>query len=1319
MLPNTVIQEDDGRTALHEAATIGDEKTLQTLLNAGANRNAKDRKHANTPLHEAAWRGFSRSVKLLCSLPPLPKSVKQKNGVNESRGALHSTLLGTRNGGGFSALHLASQNGHNQSCREILLAGADPDVQNNYGDTPLHTACRYGHAGATRILISAKCDPNRTNLNGDTALHIACAMGRRKLTRILLEAGANPDIKNAQNETPNDIAFRKKLTEIIEILSSPIEVKHVKTERDRSSSNSKSNKDRTDGKSICPDKSKNQRSDLVANPVNWSPYGCHYFPDPRSFPAPKLDTLPKEPLNAGEQYFLDLAGNIRKGPVGVGNTCYCGPFFRHIEERISKNRKSLKKYVHKATERLDNKVQALALKTDDQIEQLTKSMLADRIRCDGRRLHLEQWLKRGDPHRLTTGGHHSKSRKNAENANTLTRCKSLELLGEHQENFSKMPNSKSVEILDETQIIIHRDADHQQSNENIHNSLINNRKMNQNSSERSRSSGDRMESGHLFSKTGPQNVSQRLEQLLAKTNEILEMEKKARRRNKEALIPVGPNIVNSSKKKVGKNCTSLYNPDITEKLKHLNLNNPSQNSQIKYPNLNNSNKNQEYIENAMKKITSSLANETDEAMKFGDGTSKSFSPDVDIKDFPISQKELDRKCDQEHEKSSILSSSSHKNPSSIGSGYIPDFSQTYNNQLRVSRNSKSGTSDNSHSSKLTATQATHEPNTDILENPIIKPKEGGDVANRKFKNLISALKKDYHSTKDAIESQIRAQSIENASSEEEDEDEDELSIDHYENEELHNLESCSEDDGDVDGSDYRHRDHFYNPNELSEIDSKALNLGFFKNDSFQDVICQPIDSVSSENQHRTTQFGLADETSPESTKTNQLNEFKKRLSSGSNWKSQMLRKTQQILNLNGFGNENVNEDPKNSTNGIVKKIEIRNSEIKTLKPNPTGALKRSKVQELVAKIQGKDSQYIAESQKNGHTDENDENFETDHIYQRLPSAYNSSEKKDNPNFKSDYNCGKPHFQEQAQQNSTQHFVHLQSNFENNLRMSNSGEFNYNPRTIIPKDAYFHELPNKNHLRPICDKLPEKQLLNFSSNSPRTAAINDNYIHNVSPTLLASRTRNPLPYNMTTGDYSNISQIGQDLCIEKSSYRNYTNLLPTERTINPIVTHIHQHKQNMAIPMPAVRHFINHQHNQQPDKLIGIKKFVLSSPSFDCDYNPNSNYGQTHSSEQHLQSQAKQHQHLSVSTDIITPEQAQFERDLSNDSGFSTKIGGSSLGPSPSLSGNNDYSIIQRNGSTSILHNHSNVALINNKTNNSNLDGTNNIQCYIGNTSSLV
>ena len=62
----------------------------------------------------------------------------------------------------------------------------------------------------------------------------------------------------------------------------------------------------------------------------WSPYGCHYYPDPEEFPDPNPATLPEQPLEKGEQYFLDLAGNIKKGPISKGNTCYCAPVISKV-----------------------------------------------------------------------------------------------------------------------------------------------------------------------------------------------------------------------------------------------------------------------------------------------------------------------------------------------------------------------------------------------------------------------------------------------------------------------------------------------------------------------------------------------------------------------------------------------------------------------------------------------------------------------------------------------------------------------------------------------------------------------------------------------------------------------------------------------------------------------------------------------------------------------------------------------------------------------------------------------------------------------------
>jgi ankyrin repeat domain-containing protein 6 len=59
-------------------------------------------------------------------------------------------------------------------------------------------------------------------------------------------------------------------------------------------------------------KSGKSNTDKQKSSKQWSPYGCHYYPETASFPQPNLDSLPKEPLKRGEQYFLDLAGNICK-----------------------------------------------------------------------------------------------------------------------------------------------------------------------------------------------------------------------------------------------------------------------------------------------------------------------------------------------------------------------------------------------------------------------------------------------------------------------------------------------------------------------------------------------------------------------------------------------------------------------------------------------------------------------------------------------------------------------------------------------------------------------------------------------------------------------------------------------------------------------------------------------------------------------------------------------------------------------------------------------------------------------------------------------
>lgn len=303
---------------------------------------------------------------------------------------------------GFSALHLAAQNGHNQTLRELLYAGCSTSIHNDYGDTPLHTACRYGHAGVVRILISAKCDVDAFNLNHDTPLHITCAMGRRKLTKLLVEADSM-QFQNLQHEAPLDIAQRKNLKEIIEIM------KHHKEKVEKKMARSSKSPNQSHPHLLPHNSKQKYNNQDPQNPRHWSPYGCHYYPDTRNFPSPRLESLPKDPLDKGEQYYLDLSGNIRKGPVGKGNKCNCAPFDEHATAETCK---AAQKFVEKANEKLDMKINELASKIEKTVRKQhnrsgrSKSRernldpLYPLLRIVGdknKQIHLEKWLHKVYP----------------------------------------------------------------------------------------------------------------------------------------------------------------------------------------------------------------------------------------------------------------------------------------------------------------------------------------------------------------------------------------------------------------------------------------------------------------------------------------------------------------------------------------------------------------------------------------------------------------------------------------------------------------------------------------------------------------------------------------------------------------------------------------------------------------------------------------------------------------------------------------------------------------------------------------------------------
>lgn len=135
-------------------------------------------------------------------------------------------------------------------------------------------------------------------------------------------------------------------------------------------------------------KSKNSNKKRLSGSCEWSPYGCHMHPDSTDFPKPKLDSLPDDPLTKGEQYYIDLAGNIRKGPVGFANKCFCRPLIHNVEKRMEKDKQELIEHIDFAHENLTEKICSLEKKTHNHLvslnEAVTQKLATERLECNER-----------------------------------------------------------------------------------------------------------------------------------------------------------------------------------------------------------------------------------------------------------------------------------------------------------------------------------------------------------------------------------------------------------------------------------------------------------------------------------------------------------------------------------------------------------------------------------------------------------------------------------------------------------------------------------------------------------------------------------------------------------------------------------------------------------------------------------------------------------------------------------------------------------------------------------------------------------------------
>jgi ankyrin repeat protein len=177
----------NGRTALHEAAEVGNDKIVTKLLDRGAFVNALDAAR-QTPLHLVSKVGFATVCELLLKA-----------------GARVSLV----DGSGSIPVHYAAANGHDKVLALLVAAGSNLFAADKDGRGPLHLASQATHesSGSTvQALLSLNARVGARDKKGRTSLHYAAQSGNKTIVWMLVDAGADLNVQDDFGVAPIHLA---------------------------------------------------------------------------------------------------------------------------------------------------------------------------------------------------------------------------------------------------------------------------------------------------------------------------------------------------------------------------------------------------------------------------------------------------------------------------------------------------------------------------------------------------------------------------------------------------------------------------------------------------------------------------------------------------------------------------------------------------------------------------------------------------------------------------------------------------------------------------------------------------------------------------------------------------------------------------------------------------------------------------------------------------------------------------------------------------------------------------------------------------------
>lgn len=194
---NAVVPEDAFGSLLNRAIYSGDPALVSLIVERGADVNAVAGLLGGTPLHYSSMFGDD---------PEIPRILlahgADVNGVNKH---------------GWTSLHNAMLNG-SPAIAELLLAhGADPRAVDHQGSTPLHfvaqaidpSASSEDYVKMAKKLLALGGDPNAANKHGRTPLHDAATANKGSVMQLLVEGGADPSLRDVDGKSAQDLLQAK------------------------------------------------------------------------------------------------------------------------------------------------------------------------------------------------------------------------------------------------------------------------------------------------------------------------------------------------------------------------------------------------------------------------------------------------------------------------------------------------------------------------------------------------------------------------------------------------------------------------------------------------------------------------------------------------------------------------------------------------------------------------------------------------------------------------------------------------------------------------------------------------------------------------------------------------------------------------------------------------------------------------------------------------------------------------------------------------------------------------------------------------------